>query len=152
MWQQRVSSLAIWIVLYHMSDAHITVKKNCSGASLNKTFPSFRHSKFSYRVRCHDYYNSYVRLTVVALWDWLCIERKNKMFLLTTQSTHFIYGHMAKDHFDGERGNWLPPLLGLGYSFQLATRNLLYTPSHKQDSTYHHHLLHQSWRTGCNTK
>ena len=31
------------------------------------------------------------------------------MFYLTTHSTHFIYGYMASDHSDSERGNPLPP-------------------------------------------
>ena len=31
------------------------------------------------------------------------------MFHLTTQSTHFIYGYMASDHSDSEKGNPLPP-------------------------------------------
>ena len=39
-------------------------------------------------------------------------ERKGKV-ILTTHSTHFIYGYMAsdmvKDHSDSERGNPLPP-------------------------------------------
>ena len=40
--------------------------------------------------------------------------RKEKMFYLTTHSTHFILrlygvGHMVKDHTDSEKGNPLPP-------------------------------------------
>ena len=31
------------------------------------------------------------------------------MLYLTTHSTHFIYGYMAKDHSDSKRGNPLPP-------------------------------------------
>ena len=31
------------------------------------------------------------------------------MFYLTTHSTHFIYGYMASDHSDSEKGNPLPP-------------------------------------------
>ena len=42
----------------------------------------------------------------LALWRK---ERKKEMFYLTTHSTHFIYGYMAKDHSDSERGNLLPP-------------------------------------------
>ena len=44
------------------------------------------------------------------------------MFYLTTHSTHYIYGccHQL-----------------MGYSFQLAARVLLYSPSHRQDNTYH---------------
>ena len=30
-------------------------------------------------------------------------------FYSTTHSTHFIYGYMAKDHSDSERGKPLPP-------------------------------------------
>ena len=61
------------------------------------------------------------------------------MFYLTTHSTHFIYGYMASDI-------WLRTILivreetrcrHIGYSFRLAARVLLYTPSHRQYSTYH---------------
>ena len=31
------------------------------------------------------------------------------MFYLSMHSTHFINGHMVKDHSDSERGNPLPP-------------------------------------------
>ena len=31
------------------------------------------------------------------------------MFYLTMHSTHFIYGYMASDHSDSERGDPLPP-------------------------------------------
>ena len=60
------------------------------------------------------------------------------MFYLTTHSTHFIYGYMASDI-------WLRTILivrketrcrYIGYSFRLTARVLLYTPSHRQDSTY----------------
>ena len=37
-------------------------------------------------------------------------------------------GHMLKDHSDSERGN------PLGYFFQLSARDLLYAPSHRQNS------------------
>ena len=36
-------------------------------------------------------------------------EGRKEMFYLTTHSTHFIYGYMAKDHSDSEKGNQLPP-------------------------------------------
>ena len=61
------------------------------------------------------------------------------MFYLTTHSTHFIYGYMASDM-------WLRTILivrketrcrHIGYSYQLTARVLLYTPSHRQDNTYH---------------
>ena len=61
------------------------------------------------------------------------------MFYLTTHSTHFIYGYMASDI-------WLTTILivrketrcrHIGYSYRLATRDLLYAPSHRQDNTYH---------------
>ena len=44
-------------------------------------------------------------------------EGRKEIFYLTTHSTHFIYSYM-------------------GYSFRLATRVLLYAPSHRQDRTY----------------
>ena len=50
-----------------------------------------------------------------------------------TYSTHFIYG---KGPLLSERENFLLSLHGL-YSFQLATRGLLYVSSHIQDITYH---------------
>ena len=61
------------------------------------------------------------------------------MFYLTTHSTHFIYGYMASDI-------WLRTILivrketrcrHIGYSYRLTARVLLYTPSHRQDNTYH---------------
>ena len=42
---------------------------------------------------------------------------------------------MVKDHRDYERGNPLQPLYG--YSFLLAVWNLLYEPSHRQNSTHY---------------
>ena len=66
--------------------------------------------------------------------------RKGKeMFYLLTHSTHFVYGYMASDI-------WLRTILivrketcchHMGCSFRLTARVLLYTPSHRQDSTYH---------------
>ena len=57
------------------------------------------------------------------------------MFYLTTHSTHFIYGYMVSNiHIEREEtccGHYM------GYSFRLAARDLLYAPSHSQDSTYH---------------
>ena len=35
--------------------------------------------------------------------------KREKCFYLTTHSTHFIYGYMASDHSDSEKGNPLPP-------------------------------------------
>ena len=70
----------------------------------------------------------------------MTVNRKgNEVFYLTTHSTHFIYGYMASDI-------WLRIILivrketrcrHIGYSFRLTARVLLYTPSHRQDSTYH---------------
>ena len=66
-------------------------------------------------------------------------EGRKEMFYLTTHSTHFMYSYMASDI-------WLRTILivreetccgHIGYSFRLATRVLLYAPSHRQDSTYH---------------
>ena len=68
-----------------------------------------------------------------------CRTREREMFYLTTHSTHFIYGYMASDI-------WLRTILivrketrcrHIGYSYRLTARVLLYTPSHRQDSTYH---------------
>ena len=46
-----------------------------------------------------------------------------------------LYGirHMVKNHSDSERGNRCSNYIG--YSFQLATRVLLYASSHRQDNT-----------------
>ena len=65
--------------------------------------------------------------------------REREMFYLTTHSTHFIYGYMASNI-------WLRTILivrketrcrHIGYSYRLTARVLLYTPSHRQDNTYH---------------
>ena len=56
------------------------------------------------------------------------------MFYLTTNSTHFIYGYMVKDHSDSEKGNPLPPHRLL---LSITARVLLYAPPHRQDDTYH---------------
>ena len=47
-----------------------------------------------------------------------------------------LYGirHMVKDHSDSVKGNPLPPHRLL---FLINCRVLLYTPSHRQDSTHH---------------
>ena len=36
-------------------------------------------------------------------------EGRKEMFYLTTHSAHFIYGYMASDHSDSEKGNPLLP-------------------------------------------
>ena len=68
-----------------------------------------------------------------------CFNRERELFYLTMQSTHFIYGYMASDI-------WLRTILivreetccrHIGYSYQLTARVLLYSPSHRKDSTYH---------------
>ena len=69
-------------------------------------------------------------------------REREKLFYLTTHSTHFIYGYMASDI-------WLRTILivrketrcrHIGYSYRLTARVLfLYAPSHRQDSTYHGH-------------
>ena len=64
---------------------------------------------------------------------------RKEMFYLTTHSTHFIYGYMESDI-------WLRTILivrkearcrHIDYSFRLTARVILYSPSHRQDSTYH---------------
>ena len=66
-------------------------------------------------------------------------REREKCFILTTHSTHFIYGYMASDI-------WLRTILivrketrcrHIGYSYRLTARVLLYAPSHRQDKTYH---------------
>ena len=66
-------------------------------------------------------------------------EMREKYFILTMHSTHFIYGYMAS-HI------WLRTILivrketcchHIGYSYRLTARVLLYAPSHREDSTYH---------------
>ena len=61
------------------------------------------------------------------------------MFYLTTYSTHFIYSYMVLDI-------WYRTIqivreetrcCHMDYSFRLAARILLYTPSHRQDTIYH---------------
>ena len=69
-----------------------------------------------------------------------CLKKKERnVFYLTTHSTHFIYGYMVSDI-------WLRTILivrketccrHIGYSYQLTARVLLYSPSHRQDNTYH---------------
>ena len=85
---------------------------------------------------------------------YLRLYGRKEMFYLTTHSTHFIYGYMASDI-------WLRTILivrketsccHIGYSFRLTARVLLYAPSHRQDSTYHGRLLHQSRSTGWNDR
>ena len=36
-------------------------------------------------------------------------EGRKEMFYLTTHSTHFVYGYMASDHSDSEKGNLMMP-------------------------------------------
>ena len=43
------------------------------------------------------------------------------MFYLTTHSTHFIYGYMASDDSESEKGNLLPPL-GFFYMYHPTDR------------------------------
>ena len=46
-----------------------------------------------------------------------------------------LYGvrHLVKDHSAREKTH----CCHMGYSFRLAARNILYAPSHRQDSRYH---------------
>ena len=48
-----------------------------------------------------------------------------------------LYGvrHMVKDHSDSGKETHCHHYMF--FSFQLSARNLLYAPSHRQDSTYH---------------
>ena len=68
------------------------------------------------------------------------ILRRKEMFYLMIHSKHFIYGYMASDI-------WLrtPQIMReetcwhhfMSHSYQLASRDLLYTLSQRQESTYH---------------
>ena len=78
-------------------------------------------------------------LNTISLQSEVTNKRENEMFYLTTNSTHFIYGYMASDI-------WLRTILivrketrchHIGYTYQLTARILLYTPSHREDNTYH---------------
>ena len=70
---------------------------------------------------------------------YLRYKEGRKCFLLTTHSTHFIYGYMASDIWYRTTQIAREETLcrHMGYSFRLTARVLLYTPSHRQDSTYH---------------
>ena len=57
------------------------------------------------------------------------------MFYLMIHSAHFIYGYMASDIKIAKEKSCCRHFVG--YSFQLAARNLLYALSHGQNSTYH---------------
>ena len=62
-----------------------------------------------------------------------------EVFCLTTHSTHFIYGYMAKDLWQRtiQIAREETRCRHIGYSFRLTARVLLYATSHRQDSTYH---------------
>ena len=71
----------------------------------------------------------------------ICIRNKKwrkEMFYLIPHSTHFIFGysveHMVKDNSNSKRGNLLPPHHGL--LFPISSKGYLYSPSHRQASTY----------------
>ena len=63
-----------------------------------------------------------------------CGCMRKDYFYLTMYSIHFIYRYVVMDHSTKEETHCCHYM---GYSFRLATRVLLYTPSHRQDSTYH---------------
>ena len=56
------------------------------------------------------------------------ISVRKEMFYLTTRSTHFNYGYVAREETRCRH---------MDYSFRLAARVISYRPSHRQDSTYH---------------
>ena len=58
---------------------------------------------------------------------------------LTTHSTYLFYGYMASDiwYRTTQIVREETRCRHMGYFFRLAARVLLYTLSHKQDSTYH---------------
>ena len=54
------------------------------------------------------------------------------MFYLTTHSTHFIYGYMTSDIQIAREETCCRQ--HMDYSFRLAASDILYAPSHRQDS------------------
>ena len=50
-----------------------------------------------------------IRVTIASPSTGVWTEREREMFYLMMHSTHFIYGYMASDHSDSEKGNPLPP-------------------------------------------
>ena len=68
--------------------------------------------------------------------------RKEEMFYLTTHSTYFIYGYMVSNIWSRTtqitRNNTHCHHY-ISYSFWFAVMDLLYEPSHRQDSIYHDH-------------
>ena len=66
-------------------------------------------------------------------------ERRKDMFYLTTHSTHCIYGYMASDIWlrTTQIAREETRCRHMSYTFRLAARVLLYSPSHRQDNTYH---------------
>ena len=62
------------------------------------------------------------------------LDGRKEMLYLMMLSTHFIYGYMASNHSDSERGT---PLPSYGLLFPIAARVLLYASSHIQNNTYH---------------
>ena len=77
--------------------------------------------------------------------DWVCRleetegrEEGNVLFNDALNTFYLrLYGvrHMVKDHSDSEKGNPLPPHRLL---FPINSKGyFIYTPSHRQDSTYH---------------
>ena len=60
------------------------------------------------------------------------------MFYLTTVSTHFIYGYKASDVVIKDYIARKPAAATTWVNlFRMAARDLLYAPSHRQDSKYH---------------
>ena len=63
-------------------------------------------------------------------------KEKNVLFNDTLNTFYlwlYTIRHRVKNYSDSHKGNSLLP----GYCFCLAARVLLYTPSHREDSTYH---------------
>ena len=65
-------------------------------------------------------------------------EGRKEVFYLTTHSTHLVTVIWRSTYGKGpSRKQEETRCRHMGYSFRLAARVLLYTPSHRQDSTYH---------------
>ena len=69
--------------------------------------------------------------------EYLVIRKEGNVLFNNALNTFYLrlYGvrHMVKDHSHSQKGCRHYK----GYSFQLATRVLLYAPSHRQYSTHH---------------
>ena len=76
-------------------------------------------------------------ITVCNIIILVVYNKEGNVLLNDAPNTFYVWlfgvGHMAKDHWDSERGN---RCRHMGYSFRLAERDHRYAPSHRQDTIY----------------